>query len=270
MKMKYLLILLTFISLGACSQVNQKSSMSEREIPERIQYVMHPKAGDTICNSEIERAKKDLERGKIVFTQKAGFLFGEIRYESELKELCKQYGLVFEFDLMGCMAFEGQTDGCYGDYMDKVIIDKYGIGFKETLHKKADSLFLVRTLSENKPVQYWDCDERPRLPSEKERTSDYLPSIVVDKPDIIENLSNGSGWPFFDLGFIVEKDSTISGFYIRTFVAQLKQNEKYKDELFEIAVNYLKTNYPTWVPGKIKGIPVRTDNNVRIFITKKE
>jgi hypothetical protein len=268
--MKYVLIILTLISFSACSQDKQKNDTDGHELPDRIQYIINPNSNDTLCLSEIERAKKDIENGKIVFTQSAGLLFGDIRYETELRDLCKINGLVFDFDLIGCVVFEGQTQGCYGDYMDKIIIDRYGIDFKENLHKKADSLFLAKTQSENKLVRYWDCDERPRLPNETKRTSDYIPSITVDSPDIKEKKGNYGGWPFFDMGFIVEKDSTISGFYSSNFVAQLDENEKYKNELFEIAVKYIKTEYPIWVPGKVNGVAVRTDNNVRIFITKKE
>tara|TARA_R110000737_G_scaffold306935_1_gene314747 strand:- start:2491 stop:3300 length:810 start_codon:yes stop_codon:yes gene_type:complete len=258
-----------YISFNACSQYKQKNDIDVYKLPERIQYVNNPNSNDTLCISEIERAKEDIDNGKIVFTQSAGFLFGDIRYETELRELCKENGLVFEFDLIGCVVFEHQTQGCYGDYMDKVIIDKYGIDFKENLHKEADSLFLSRTQSENKIVEYWDCDERPRLPNENKRTSDYIPSITVDSLDIKEKKGNYGGWPFFDLGFTVEKDSTISGFYSRNFVAQLEENEEYKNELFEIAVTHIKTKYSTWVPGKVNGVPVRAKNNVRIFIKKR-
>jgi hypothetical protein len=267
--MKHLFIIFTLISYNASSQDKQKNDIDVHELPERIQYVNNPNPNDSLCISEIKRAQEDIERGKIVFTQSAGFLFGDIRYETELRELCAQNGLVFDFDLIGCVVFEGQTQGCYGDYMDKVIIDKYGINFKETLRKKADSLFLSRTQTENKLVEYWDCDKRPRLPNETKRTSDYIPSITVDSPNIIEKKGNYGGWPFFDLGFTVEKDSTISEFYSRNFVAQLEENEKYKNELFEIVVKHIKTKYPIWVPGKVNGAPVRTRNNVRIFIKKE-
>lgn len=268
--MKYLSIIFTLISFNACSQGKQNNDIDVLELPERIQYVNSPNPNDTLCISEIERAKIDIENGKIVFTQSAGFLFGDIRYETELRELCEQNELVFDFDLMGCVVFEGQTQGCYGDYMDKVIMDKYGIDFKDNLHKKADSLFLSRTQLENKLVKYWNCDERPRLPRETKRTSDHIPSITVDNPDIKEKKGNDGGWPFFDIGFIVERDSSTSGFYSSNFVAQLEENEKYKSELYEMAVKHIKTKYPIWVPGKVGGFPVRTENNVRIFITKKE
>jgi len=268
--MKRLTLILTFISLIAYSQSKQANQIVSHRLPKEIIYVSKPNPNDRHCISEIKRAKKDIANGKIVFTQKVGFLFGNIRYERELRELCKSNGLVFDFDLISDVVFVGQTQGCYGNYMDKTIIEKYGVGFKENLHKRADSLFLVRTNLENKSVQYWDCDERPRLPTEIKRTTDELPSINVTELDIKASKENYGGWPFIDLGFIIEKDSTISKFYVRNFVSELEENKKFKEDLFTIAVDSLETNYPIWIPGKIKGIPVRTDNNVRIFFIKNK
>ncbi|HEX2936766.1 MAG TPA: hypothetical protein VHO72_15530 [Bacteroidales bacterium] len=31
----------------------------------------------------------------------------------------------------------------------------------------------------------------------------------------------------------------------------------------------IQENYPVWVPGKVLGVPVRTDNNVRIRIVNE-
>lgn len=257
------------ISFNACSQNKTISKMEKQELPDRVVYVSNPNDKDTLCISEIKRAMYDIKNGRTIFTQSAGFLFGDIRYENELRKLCKEKGLVFDFDLIGCVVFEGQTQGCYGDYMDKIIIEKFGINFKENLHKKADSLFLVNANLNNKVVQYWDCDERPKLPSENERTSDYLTTIKVKDINVEKDESEYGGWPFFDLGFIVEKDSTINGFYVSNYVAHLDENKKFKSSLFEIAVDYIKKNYPVWIPGRIDGIPVRTDNNVRIFFEKE-
>lgn len=229
-------------------------------------YITKPNVVDTTCILAINKAKTDIANGKIVFTHDYGFLFGDIRYENELRQLCRKKGLIFDYDLISDVVIEGQTEGCYGAYMDKVIAAKFGSNFKAFLHKKADSLFLLKTTKNNRTVQYWDCDERPRLPKEKKRSTDDLPIIHIDKLAIVES-DSGSG-PFFDLGFIVEKDSTVSNFHIRSWVPRAKTNEKFKPMLYEIAVDYIETKYPKWVPGKVLGVPVRTDNNVRIYFVK--
>ncbi len=275
--MKHLQYILVLILISVCSYPSkivcqdEKSdkTFNEHELPERIRYVSNPRPTDTLCISEIERAKKDLSNGKIVFTQEVGHSFGHIRYENELKQLCEEMGLAYDTHLIGCFYIEGQTKGCYGRYMDKVIIEKFGIDFKEKLHKKADSLYLSNVNSQNITVQYYDCDKWPKLPNEAKRTNDYLPSIKVKNIDIEENKSENGGWPYIDIGFIVEKDGTISGFYMESFNPELEKNEQYKDELYRIAVKHIKKNYPIWIPGKVIGVPVRTDNNVRIYFVKE-
>jgi len=260
--MKYLTFLLPLILLNSCFQ---KKSTSEKSAPTRIAYVGNPNPTDTLCIRDIQRAKEDLQNGRFVFTQPVSLATGRLRYEDELRRLCEKHGLIFDVDLIGCVIFKGQSQGCYGHYMDEMLKDKFGPEFKARLHAQADSLFLVNVSSTNTTVQYWDCDERPRLPHESKRSNDYLPNIIVSDIDI---KANKGEWPFFDLGFVVEQDSTISSFYVRGFVAASSENEKYKDKLFSAAVQHIKSKYPTWVPGKIKGVAVRTDNNVRVFLNR--
>ncbi len=269
-----ILILLPF--LFSCSEKKKEHSdeksiselRNDYEIFDPITYVSNPAKTDSLCISEINKAKFDIENEGIVFTQAVGFLFGHNRYEKELEKLCEEKGLKYAIDLIGCVVFEGQTQGCYGAYMDKSLAEKYGTDFKQIMHKKADSLFLSNVLKNNTAVQYWDCDERPKLPSENIRTSDYIPYLSVYDIDIKENKNEYGGWPFFDVGFIVEKDSTTTNYYIGNYVAELESNEKYKTQLFELVTKHLKEKYPKWIPGSIKGVPVRTDNNVRIHLKK--
>lgn len=265
--MRCLPLILILLSITVFAQVEIVDDISlEKGIYE---YIIKPNRDDSLCINEIQRAKVDISNGKIVFTQKVGFLFGFLRYEKELKQLCDNKGLTYEVELISDVISEGETQGCYGYYMDNIIKEKFGSDFKEIMHKKADTLFLENVQKQNVAVQYWDCDERPRLPNEKERRDDYLATIEVKDFDIKKSKEEYGGWPFFDLGFTIEKDSTISKFYIRKWVPMLKGNDKYKDELAQIALKFILDKYPIWIPGKIHGEIVRTDNNVRIFFRKE-
>lgn len=271
---KTFVILILFSFLFSCTEKkkehNDEKSISELQDEyekfDPIAYVSNPAKTDSLCISEINKAKSDIENEGIVFTQAVGFLFGHNRYEKELEKLCEEKGLKYDIDLIGCVVFEGQTQGCYGAYMDKALSEKYGSDFKKNMHKKADSIFLENAIKNKIAIEYWDCDERPRLPNEKERTSDYIPYLKVENIKIKRGDKQHNDWPFFDLGFIVEKDSTISGFYSRNYVSNFKENQVIEKELFEIAVKHIKKNYPIWVPGIINGIQVRTNNNLRIHL----
>ena len=263
--LRYLLLTLIAIPFLASGQdENERIYQSELH-----KYVLSPNENDSLCLNDINRAQKDIANGKVVFTQEIGFLYGQIRYEKELKFLCKKAGLVYDVELISDVEFEGQTQGCYAYYMDNFINEKYGPKYKSQLHRKADSLFIENVIEGDRIVEYWDCDERPRLPDEKERSTDYLPSINISQLDIKENKTEYGGWPFIDLEFIVNTDSILSNFQIRYFNAQLQENKKYQTELYNIAVKYIKENYPIWVPGTILETPVKTNNNVRIYFTRK-
>ncbi|WP_062055936.1 hypothetical protein [Aquimarina longa] len=238
----------------------------ENKITDRKAYVTNPKSTDSLCKSDILKAKSDIDNGKFVYVQAAGLGFGFKRYESDLKKLCKEKGLEYDVDLIGCVVMEGQTQGCYGAYMDKALIDKFGSDFKEKLNRQADSLFLVRILKDEILIFSWDCDEKPEPILENKN---YL-ETTLDVPNLdLKRTELGKTWPAIDLSFIIERNGTISKFYSDNFIPRLKHNEKFKDELYKIAVNYIKTNYPNWKSGKIKKSSVRTDHNLRItFIGK--
>ena len=268
-------ILIILTVLYSCSE-QKKETIVDKEKTELIQgepifnlvaYVANPEPNDEWCISDIKKAKADIEKNGVVFTQAVGFLFGYERYEDELIKLCEEKGLKYKTDLIGCVVVEGQTQGCYGAYMDKVLIDKYGKDFKKEMHKKADSLFLVNAIKKNIAVDYYDCDEPPKLPNRYNRYG--IPNLTVTTIDIQKDKSEFGSWPFFDVGFIVERDSTISNIHINSYVAGLESNEKYKEQLFELVTENIRTKYPNWVPGIINGVQVRTDNNVRVYLVRE-
>ena len=268
--MKRLLILmLLLVAFSGWAHNLVRETKTTKKYPQEIEYVMHPNPKDTLCRSEVVRAQKDVAKGKIVFSQPVGSLTGEIRYEEELQFLCKQYRMEYGHEVWSDCVSDNETQGCYGSYMDKVIIDKYGIGFKKKLVRQADSLFLVHVQFGEKVVKYWNCDERPKLPKESKRTDDLIISLVVSNLDIKKKEGEYGGWPFMDIGFVVELNGKLSTFYSGYFAPQLTTNAKFKDQLCLLAVDYIKKHYPVWVPGKIKGIPVRTYNNVRVFFEKR-
>jgi hypothetical protein len=272
-KIFYLLILLPI--LCSCNDQKKETVIENNEVEliqdERvfnpIAYVANPEPTDELCISDINKAKSDINENGIVFTQAVGFLFGHKRYEDELKKLCKEKGLKYDLDLIGCVQMDGQTQGCYGAYMDKMLVEKYGKDFKKDMHRQADSLFLENAIKNNTAVYYGDCDDRPVIADGSNR--DDIPYLKVTDIAIKKDKSDFGGWPFFDVGFIVETDSTISNVYINSWIPRSESNEKYKDQLFKKAKEHLLTNYPKWRPGSINGVAVRTNSNVRIYFARE-
>jgi len=154
--------------------------------------------------------------------------------------------------------------------MDRTIKEKFGINFHAYLVKKADSLFLARTIKDRAIVNHGDCDKKPLALSETGKTNDPVPIIVVTKPGIKEKKVGYDNWPHLVLKFTVETDSTISDVHVTDFTAQVEENKQYKDQLISIAIEHVKMNYPVWIPGQINGVPVRASSDITVHFTKNE
>jgi hypothetical protein len=204
-------------------------------------YILNPDITDTICISEISRARRESAYGLIVLIE------GASRYTKELRELCSEYGITFRLELPMCLSHRAQE--YYRDYVDVVLAKKFGTGFKEDLKKNADSLFLVHALSDT--TKQWDCDKCAHLPEEEKREGDNMPTIPVSDLDL-------QGSPFMDFGFVVGTDSIASSFFLGHWVPENAANEQYKDELFAVAVNEMKMKYPKWIPATIHNTPIAT------------
>ncbi|MBL4604933.1 MAG: hypothetical protein JKY02_04515, partial [Flavobacteriaceae bacterium] len=245
---------------------NKNKSSLENKISEPINYVINPSENDSLCKSDISKAKADIKNGKLVYVKTFGFGSSVKRYEYDLKKLCEEKGIEYDIDLIGCVVMEGQTQGCYGAYMDKTLIDKFGFDFKGNLNRKADSLFLIRVVKDEIPIYSWDCDEKPKPILENKsylETTLNVPNLDLKRTELAKT------WPAIDLSFIIERDGKISKFYSENYIANLKHNEKFEKQLYDIAVDYIKNNYPNWKAGKIRGTSVTTDHNLRItFIGK--
>ena len=226
-------------------------------------YINKPKKKDTTCIAEVNKAKKDIENGKIVFCSPVGFLFGMLRFEDELKEVVESYGLEFKIDLISDCVFKGQTQGCYGAYMTQYIENKFGKDFREKIYNEADSLYIVNVISRNKVVDYWDCDIGPHILGEKTER-DYTKTLYIDSLQIPIDCSMTI---LMDINFIIELDSTTNSYRVSNKVLGTKQNETYYKDLLEFSILELK-KIDNWCPGQLKNSNVRTRQNVRIYITK--
>ncbi|MNL61125.1 hypothetical protein D3C87_1850090 [compost metagenome] len=69
---------------------------------------------------------------------------------------------------------------------------------------------------------------------------------------------------FVDVNFIIEKNGTISNLLAHNWVNENGVNEKYKDDLINLAIRTLKKDYNSWQPGTYKGNKARIENNLRV------
>lgn len=252
------------ICLFACGQKNPKekdASIISIDRPENQleKYIQKPATTDSMCIKDIEKAKNDITKGKVVFCHPMGFGSHNLRQENQLRELCKRHGLIFDYELFSDVIIEGQTQGCYGAYMDKIIAGKFGASFKQNLLEQADSILLEA----NDTIAYYKCDKRPQIPGRNDHDRLF--------PNINENIKkklkadNEGRFPFMDIGFYINKEGITSGYFINYFHdADSKSNQKFKAQLFELGVEELK-KIKIWETGEVGGQKVNTENNVRVY-----
>lgn len=137
------MMLALVVFLFACGQNSNKDIASGQPENHPIKYTLKPADKDSMCIKDIERAKRDISKGKTVFCYPYGFGSHDLRQEKQLRELCIIKGLVFEYELFSDVIYDGQTQGCYGAYMDNAIASKFGTNFKQDLLKQADSILLA-------------------------------------------------------------------------------------------------------------------------------
>ncbi len=270
MRVIVLLIILTtrLQAAGQSSLLDRFVQADTFKLVERFLYLRNVKTTDTLCLRDIERANRQLSGDSLVFVAVMGSFGPILRYENELAALCKENGLKYELELGGCLVWEGQTQGCYKDYLDNKLIEKHGLNFKAGLHKKANDLYLANHL--NDTISGWDCDKEPtyigkrisptgitiaiNLPVKEKRnkwTSTKNPMFAVYRPHV-------------DLGFVIDKNGDVSNFTLVDFVPARQENEAYKERLFELAIKEIKDNYSKWKPGEINGVRLNTTYVLRV------
>ena len=101
------------IFIASCRQQNKKVSRFD-----------NISKSDTTCLKELEKAKKDFNKGKLIYCNYTQF--PRLRCENEMAQLLKKYNISFENEYASDVIIEGQTDGCYCDFMQEQIETQHG------------------------------------------------------------------------------------------------------------------------------------------------
>lgn len=263
-----------FVILISAWRANAQSGLLEQFVvadtanrAARFAYLKKVSPTDTICLNDIKRAIRDSSGDSAVFVVTLGVFGPILRYENELAQICKSNQVKFKLDMGTDIFYIDQTTGCYQDYLDFILFEKYGKNFKPDLHKKANDLYLANHLQDT--ISSWDCDIQPRCLSAKTYTSN---SITVDLPV----KANRKEWvinkqpmfamhhPFMDIQIVIDKEGKTSCYQLVDFIPARRQNKKYKNQLLAIAIQEIKNKYYQWKPAEINGVPLNTTQVIRL------
>ncbi|MEZ0129296.1 hypothetical protein AB9T88_05760 [Flavobacterium sp. LBUM151] len=222
-------------------------------------YIQHPKSEDRICKSAITWAKKDIQKGELVFSMLNGEGDYDLRQEKYIRILCKKHNLIFRFEMIDDAPVEEGMQGCYGAYMDNMIAKKFNSNFKQNLLNKAD----IMLSKSNDTIRSWDCDIKPKIEG---LTSENSIHILLDakfkKQLAKDKIYYGAG---IDISFYIDKKGKPSGYHLDDYNRLEKNNrEKYKTQFVKVAIDQLK-KYQKCSAGEIKGQKVITKQTIRTY-----
>ena len=245
---------------------NDSIDISTVRLPKKksldIKYLSNPPKSDSLCFSSVERAKKDMKKYKGVYVKTICFGSNSKPYETETEEVLKSKNFKLGIEELDCVVYEDQTRGCYRDYIDLKMKEKYGENYISKIEEEAEKLF-IKNINENDAlISVFDL-ERKQIPQSINKgiyfENDYYTTLKTDLP-IQQNLKK---YIFLDFDLIVEKNGTLSQFEVSYYHANIK-DKNIKEQLIDFSKEKIKAKYNNWKPGIYKGNVVRTKIHLRI------
>jgi hypothetical protein len=239
----YLLIIL-LVLFASCQPHIDKESRFEK-VP----------LTDTTCLKEIAIAKKDIGKGKLFYCHDAGsLLYQPSRCEHEMDSLLEFYGIGYKNTFTSDVIIEGQTQGCYGDYMNEMISDKFGSKFIDSLLYRADSIYVSKNL--NKVFDDHELETEPRFPGD---TADGNANF---NPGLQEEFNKRISYPVGYVKKSKEKQMAFANFNLEIdrfgkakikdyyFLFDKEANHKFEKNLKSIFEPLIVNT--SWIPATIK------------------
>ena len=191
----------------------------------------------------------------------------------QLKMLCKHYGLNMKLNIIGYEMEKSQQQLEKETAMDKSLDKKFGLGFRNRLLKKADSLFVATSQKAIIPFEY--CDYWPHPASETEDQYKAAPLEPIRAIGLEKKLwgqlrmDEYGNAPSFSISFTVSKKGMLSRFKTEdNFVsAALKNNRLLFVKLKSIVQKTIMQEAP-WVAGKIASKAVTTSYTLTVNFYK--
>lgn len=255
---------LTLLNEGAAELFQSFHSLVfyNTETLDRFDYYVEP---DTICADSIKKALSDALEGRFVLQWHTESWF---RQEREFARLLASQGISY-VDIGPPDDVYPTERNCYKETMDYLITKEFGPDLIPRLLAEADTLMLRER--RNEYFKYYLCDKPPYPESRKRLWNNQITlktTIPVKKYRHEWTASDGEKMfavyhPFMDIKFHMDENGQTDNFRIGELISDNPQNQKYKDQLFKLAVDELKS-ITDWVPAEILGEAVKTDYNVRV------
>jgi len=256
--MKKIILIVISLILVSCDFVKKQNNSRFDSISEK----------DTTCLNDVKEAKKDIQKGKLVYCYvMGGLLYHGLRSEKELTSVLKQNNIEFRGIIVSDIVYKDQTH-CYCEFMEEKIVEKYGKKFIDSLKDISEKMYLKRIV--NDTIYYADSDKYPNYPNDNDEHQDEFSEVLQKEVEAkitypkgyIERRKNDDS-AFVDIRFYVNKkgEAKILSFW---FVFDVKSNYDFKRDLEAEIKKYIKTE--NWKPALILGENVNSDMIFRFFL----
>lgn len=269
MKKHYgIFLVILFFAISCKKDSNKKVDVKKTETKTIVfnnsnpKYLLNPPKSDTLCINDIERAKRDIKKYQKLFIKTICFGCRSKPFETEIEEVLNKRKIKKVIEDIGCVVYEGQTQGCYSGFINLKMKEQFGENYFSEIEKEAENIFIKNIIKKNKIISIYDLEdnEKPKIINrEVYIESDYYTTIKSNLPIKIDSYKS----LFADVTFIIEKDGTISDLTVSNWVNDAV-DEKFKKDLIDTALKTLKEKYNHWNPGKYKGNVARTENTLRV------
>ncbi len=247
-------------------KVKNSLDISTIKLPQKktmdIKYLMNPPSSDSLCFFSVERAKKDLKKHKGVYVQTICYGCNSIPYQAEIEVVLKSKGFKLGIEELGCVDYEGHTRGCYKDYINLKMKEKYGENYISEIENEAQKLFIKNINQNNAVINVFDL-KKEEMPQSLDKKvyfeNDYYLTLKTNLP-IKQSLKK---YIFLYLDFIVEKNGTLTQFEVSYYHSSFKDKEL-KQKLINFAIQTIQEKYNNWNPGNYKGNIARTKVPLRV------
>lgn len=243
-------MILFLLTMYACSEKADNTTVTTSPIllprPRSSYYEMFKvDYTDTTCLSELKKARRDVQKGKLVYVSAFDGSFQ--RYDDELKELLDKQHIIYEPIGENCTGY----NLCYGHYMDSVIIKRYGSRFLDSMRREADQLYLSSWAT--KTYSSFGVDMEP----------DYCP--MQPEAYILSKLQLPKSWDeepiknerqYIMLNVLVDSTGSVASISFDTASNLKKSNRKHRS-YFKKEVTRIIHSMGQWQPATVNNHRVK-------------
>lgn len=253
-------ILVLIILIASCRQSSKKVSRFE-----------DVSKSDATCLKELEKAKNDFRKGKLIYCNY--IQFPRLRSEIEMVALLEKYNISFKNEVASDLVIEGKTDGCYCGYMQEQIESKYSKKFIDSILYIADSIYILKNL--DKTYDYSDWDKPPVFPGDKELDPTNHSGLQSEFENLIAYPRNykykadGNSMAMIKIYLDIDEqgNASIDDHEFIFWNSKTKEEDYNKDinkafeKIFIPLIEHTK-----WTPAKIKSFDVKSKSEIFIYL----